>query len=262
LASELPYTLPANTVTYAPFQYFNGRDGFSFAANDVPTERPYQISNMVVTVIPVNDAPVITVGQNEYTVSTGGADHASTSLGNITVSDVDVGGNLMTATVTLTGPGVIAAYVSVSSDKVIVQNSTYIQFLATVDVVQRIFNTLSYTVQTADLGSGDNTAYIELNVNDNGNTGKVFNPLSANQTVAIKTSNVGSSVSNAVLIGGVVGGAAAAGAGVAGAYFLLKKNDVFDTNPFDNLDMVDVAMDNPLHQVKGDNMNPLYSNKA
>lgn len=42
----------------------------------------------------------------------------------------------------------------------------------------------------------------------------------------------------------------------------MKFLQVFDTNPFDNMDMVDVAMDNPLHQVKGDNVNPLYANRA
>ncbi|PSB23629.1 Ig-like domain-containing protein [Stenomitos frigidus] len=174
-----------SSLSYQSNKDFNGSDLVSISVNDngntgngVPLS---DTKSLLVTVTPVNDAPVLTVpvaqAVNENTLL---------QVTGISIADVDA------------GSGAIAVSLSATSGKLSLGTTTGLSFTSgsgspsaslifsgTLAAINSALSTLMYEGNTNFTGAD----FISINVNDNGNTGFGI-PLSDSKTIAINVLGV------------------------------------------------------------------------
>jgi CSLREA domain-containing protein len=160
-------TLNANgSFTYTPQANFNGADSFSYRVGDGKTHS--SPATVTLTVNPFNDAPVNNVPGAQTTIENRSLSFSAANGNSLSVTDVDAGTGAVRLTLSATsGVVTLARTGGLTFNVGDGTTDSTMTFNGTLASINAALDGLSFTPATGFSG----TASLQLNVNDQGNTG-------------------------------------------------------------------------------------------
>lgn len=163
-----------NGMTYTPNKYFSGAASISIAVNDMDTlgigGPKSTTANVVLSVSPVNDAPIVTTPVRMDTGVNVPVTFSTALNSRISVTDPDLGTGLMVVNLTATG-GTLQLGSTIGLQGLTGNGSSSLAFSANSTLMNNALEGLVFSPTLTPVGQTAATATILLSANDQGQSG-------------------------------------------------------------------------------------------